>query len=50
MKKISFIWMVVSLFGLPCILNLDRIECVAFIAAVTTIMFAAFYKFNIKDR
>lgn len=46
MKTISAIWLIVSLFVLPCILNLEMMGCILFVALNIGGSFYTFKKYN----
>lgn len=46
MKKLSSIWLIVAMFVLPCILNLEKIGCIVFIAVNIGAAFYTFKKYN----
>lgn len=46
MKKISSIWLMLALFVMPCILDLENMWCLAFIAVNIGASFFTFKKYN----
>ena len=46
MKTFSSIWLIVAMFVLPCILNLEKIGCILFIALNIGAAFYTFKKYN----
>lgn len=46
MKNLSSIWLIVAMFVLPCILNLEKIGCIVFVAINIGLAFRSFKKYN----
>ena len=46
MKDFSAIWLIVSLFVLPCTLDLERLGCIVIVMANIIASFIVFRKYN----
>lgn len=46
MKTLSSIWLILSLFVMPCTLNLEKIGCIVFVAINIGAAFYTFKKYN----
>ena len=46
MKTFASIWLIVAMFVLPCILNLEKIGCIVFIAINICAALKTFKKYN----
>ena len=46
MKDFSAIWLIVSIFVLPCILNLERLDCLIIVMVNIIASFITFRKYN----
>ena len=46
MKTFASIWLIVAMFVLPCILNLEKIGCIIFIAINIGAALKTFKKYN----
>ena len=45
-KELTSIWLIVAMFILPCILNLEKIGCIVVLAINIALAFRAFKKNN----
>ena len=46
MKKFSSYWLIISVFVMPCVLNLEMIGCIVFLAVNIGAAFYTFKKYN----
>ena len=45
-KELTSIWLIVAMFVLPCILNLEKIGCIVFVAINIGLALRALKKYN----